>query len=82
MSSWNRSSGTQYCPPNCPDRVPGCHGYCKRYRDAKEAHAKRKLEYYGDPGLKQYTSEKITKRRDIAAKNAKNHRFSKRAFPN
>ena len=82
MSSWNRSRGLNCCPPDCSERVPGCHGYCKRYKEAKANHAKRKLEYYGDPMLRQYTSEKLIARRDAAAKKAKNHRLSKRAFTN
>lgn len=82
MYSWNRSRSIEFCPPNCPERVPGCQGSCKRYKDAKEKHAKRKLEYYGDPMLRQYTKEKREERRDMAAKKAKNHRQSKRAFPN
>ena len=39
------------CCKGCvaPKRHTACHDTCEEYKAEKNAHEKRKLEYYGDP---------------------------------
>lgn len=34
--------GLRLCPPECPDRTPGCHGTCEGYKKRKADYERRK----------------------------------------
>lgn len=71
MHNFNRSRTTFDCMPDCPERKPGCHDTCERYKKKRAAYDKRKLEYYGNPEVNRYFSEKNAEVRDSIAKKRK-----------
>lgn len=58
--SYNNSSpnGNRYfitcCTPTCPKRVPGCHGTCPDYAEAKAKYDADKAAYRPPAPIRQY----------------------------
>lgn len=55
------------CEPDCPNRTPGCHGKCERYKNAKEAYEKRKAELRKEKIGDEYMFDLIHKRMNQSA---------------
>ena len=66
--SFNKTRDTliESCEPDCPERAPGCHGTCKRYKRAKEVYKRKKAALHSE--VDQYVSGKNAYIRDICAK--------------
>lgn len=66
---------------DCPDREPGCHGYCKKYKREKEEFEKLKLENRKDFDVDEYVIEKAVNKKNRRAKEkAKNKRYKGRTW--
>lgn len=70
--AFNRNNMEPMCPPDCPERVPGCHDHCERFKERKLARDKRKRDYYGNPDITRYIKEKMSKSKHDAAINKRN----------
>ena len=68
------------CCFNCPDRTPGCHGYCDKYKQQRAEYDATKAEYDKQKAIEigldtfLYGSTRRTARK-------KNYRDNKRKVP-
>lgn len=61
------------CGRDCPDRKPGCHGQCEKYKKERAAYDKRKAELNRYKDAQSYTMDIVVGRSNARAKRNKNH---------
>lgn len=68
---WRASTHMFKCPPECPDRKPGCQDHCEQHaKDMVKWEERRKLEL-DRRHLDNYVTERVVYYRDRKAKSAK-----------
>ena len=68
MYNFNRYRTVFDCPPNCPDRKPGCQDRCKTHAEQKARYEALKAAERGKVEAGRYVSEQVGKSRDAAVK--------------
>lgn len=58
---------------DCPDRYPGCHDKCEKYRKEKAEWDKTKAKLAENRELQAYICGTINKKRDTSAKKGKQY---------
>lgn len=58
----------------CPDRYPGCHDHCDKYKREKAEYEKRKAELEADREARIYTGNSIFTKQNYLAKKQKEWR--------
>lgn len=62
------------CGRDCPDRQPGCHSKCEKYKRERAEYDKRKSEEDAKRSVYYYTTETYGKNFNDLAKRRKNNR--------
>ena len=75
-----RSRKLPFTCKDCPDRYPGCHDHCKKYKREKEIWDKQKLEEARQLEALNYICESRAGRRDAYVKKQKEKRGRKSFF--
>ena len=69
MSSFNRNRlFFDCCTRDCPERIPGCHGTCKRYKEKRAEFDEKKAAQDIQNGINSYVADKRRKKYDIKLK--------------
>lgn len=64
---------------DCPNRYPGCHDKCEKYKTEKAEYERLKAKWNIDRDSRHYAAEIVTKRKsDAAVKHRKNSQYRKR----
>ena len=69
MSSFNRNRiFFDCCTRDCPERIPGCHSTCKRYKEKRAEFDKKKAIQDMQNSINSYVSEKRMNKYDSKLK--------------
>lgn len=66
--------GIRFCPPDCPDRHPGCHSVCKDYEENKQKHEKIKKTKNKQRDIDVYCASSIVKNKNKTVKRKQSQR--------
>ena len=61
------------CGKDCPNRCPGCHSKCEKYKRERAAYDKRKSELNKDREARRYVMERLSDRANARAISNKNN---------
>lgn len=75
-----RSRKLPFTCKDCPDRYPGCHDHCKKYKREKEIWDKQKIEDAKEKEIADYICHINAERYDTHVKNKKTNRGRKYFF--